>query len=566
MTKWASIRASKSSSQLKSVVVNSDVLPQAPTIALNGKRFSYEAAKGGDRPLGPSSEQTKVKYKPGKIDIWLLGITIVIGGQYFSWNAGLAAGLYSYMIALFLIGSAYITLCCCTSEITGALPFAGGAYGLSRCTLGFYPAFMIGCCEALEYIAYVSDSVLVIGQMIAFADPRLNSMQPLIWALFYSSALFIHIKGDRLFWRTNALLGSVSIGILLLYCFGCTPYVNFKANANDPKTRFVGGFPAFMKVLPLAAWFFVGVESLNLASDQVLQPKVVITFAQILCVLTLAVTGIMVFFFTVSVPPGPLETATELLPFNSTFVMLFKISTETATVLSLPATYATAFGFIWCYGKLISAMATSKLLPPSLSKVTGKSGAPYAALIGGSCLSYAMCIVVYCFPTINNYLFTICITCAFMSYSGQCIGYISLKFNYRNIKSSNFHSPCGIPGAVYSLSVWILCIVSVAGYQGNGGAEIFSFLTIVALLSLYYFTYAKKRQTFSAQENRILLVAHVMKFNGKRTAAANHHNRHSPKRGTTTNASHATATETGPSQVTAKVTRTRPNTARSTIH
>ncbi|GAB9466634.1 Atp-binding protein [Globisporangium polare] len=112
-------------------------------------------------------------YSPSKWDIWMLGITIVIGGQYFSWNAGLAAGLYSYLSAYFLIASAYITLCCCTSEVTGALPFAGGAYGLSRCTLGFFPGYLIGCCDALEYIAYVATSVVSLAKMIIEAAPVL---------------------------------------------------------------------------------------------------------------------------------------------------------------------------------------------------------------------------------------------------------------------------------------------------------------------------------------------------------------------------------------------------------
>lgn len=527
------------------------------TTTVSSKNAPQEMTQSRAKTMRLSSEQTSVKYEPGKIDIWLLGITIVIGGQYFSWNAGLEAGVYSYLIGVLLIGSAYVTLCCCMSEITGALPFAGGSYGLARCTLGFYPAFMIGCCEALEYIAYVSDSVLMIGKMIPSADPKLSPLQPLIWALFYATALYIHIKGERIFWRANMVLGVVGIGVLLLYCFCCLPYVDFNANANVPAMRFVGGFSGFMKVLPLAAWFFVGVEALNMSSDQVSRPRVVIPSAQILCVLTLSVTGIVVFLLTVSVPPSPLETAKELAPFNSTFMLVFKISTQTATILTLPATYATAFGFIWCYGKLISAMATSKLLPPILSQATETSETPYIALIGGSCLSYALCVLVYCFPTIDDYLFSVCITCAFMSYTGQCIGYISLKLNYRNIKSSNFHSPCGIPGALYSMCVWILGIIAIAGFQGHNGAEICSFLVICCGLSLYYFSYAKKRQTFSAQENRILLVAHVTKFNAKRMAAANHHNKYSinTKQGTTTGASNASATEAGSARAkTPKVT------------
>lgn len=130
---------------------------------------------------GPSDGSTAPTYKPGKWDVYVLGLTIVIGGQYFCWNAGIAAGLYSYFIAYLLIGTAYIALCCCTAEITGALPFAGGAYGLARCTLGFYPAFMIGCCEALEYMAYVSVSTIAFIDLLVDTVLELKSYRPLLW-------------------------------------------------------------------------------------------------------------------------------------------------------------------------------------------------------------------------------------------------------------------------------------------------------------------------------------------------------------------------------------------------
>jgi hypothetical protein len=42
--------------------------------------------------------------KIGPFSIWALGITIVIGGQMFSWNASLSSGFGSTFISVFLIG------------------------------------------------------------------------------------------------------------------------------------------------------------------------------------------------------------------------------------------------------------------------------------------------------------------------------------------------------------------------------------------------------------------------------------------------------------------------------
>lgn len=165
-------------------------------------------------------------------------------------------------------------------------------------------------------------------------------------------------------------------------------------------------------------------------------------------------------------------------------------------------------------------MATSRLLPPVLSRTLQQYGTPHVALIAGSLLSYSLCLLVYWVPSVERHLFSVCILSAFMSYSGQCIGYVMLRLSFRTTKRSQFRSPFGIPGAVYSLVVWVGGMVAVAGFQGNGGVEIISFLSIIALLSIIYYSYSRSRQTFSPQENQVLLVAHVSKFNAQRLAAA----------------------------------------------
>ncbi|KAF4046415.1 Amino acid permease [Phytophthora infestans] len=436
--------------------------------------------------VGPAAKNTTDSYKPGKWDIFMLGITIVIGGQYFCWNAGISAGLWSFFIAYLLIGTAYVALCCCTAEITGALPFAGGAYGLARCTLGFYPAFMIGCCEALEYIAYVSTSTIAFVDLVVDAVPEAKPIRPLLWGLFYLSALIFHIKGGRAFWVFNLVLGVVSLLIVLLYCIGSLPFVNFARYAADSNLEFVGGFQGFMKALPLAAWFFVGVEALPMASGQVEQAKHVVPTAQVGCVLTLFGTGIFVYFITVSLPPGIASLPTELVPFDNGFTLLLDFPRDCAISTS------NLRHRVWIHVVLWKTYCGNGDV---------QHETPYAALIAGTTVSYALCLVVYWAPSIGQYLFNICMLAGFMSYT-------------------EFRSPFGSWGALYSMLVWVLSIVGIVVFQGNGSVETFVFITVVALLTLFYFVYARKRQTFSPQENRVMLVAHVTKFNIKKVAAA----------------------------------------------
>ncbi len=61
------------------------------------------------------------------VDMWALGISIVIGGQYFSWNVGVLVGFGSYVIAFFVVSTAYLCLVCSIAELSSGLPFAGNA-------------------------------------------------------------------------------------------------------------------------------------------------------------------------------------------------------------------------------------------------------------------------------------------------------------------------------------------------------------------------------------------------------------------------------------------------------
>ena len=225
------------------------------------------------QPNQQSTEpKTSEEKEVGILEIWCLGITIVIGGQYFSWNAGLSAGFGSYLISTVLMGIAYICLCFCNAEISSALPFAGGAYGISRVTLGLYAGFIVGILEACEYIAYVASSALVLSELLCLTTMTSLTMAPVYSLVFFIVAVCIQIGGGRWFWWSSSILAVMSISILLIYNLGSLKWTNIaytsspSTTGGDDYSYFIGGVKSFIKVTPLAAWWYVGIEALNLGS------------------------------------------------------------------------------------------------------------------------------------------------------------------------------------------------------------------------------------------------------------------------------------------------------------
>ncbi len=157
----------------------------------------------------------------------------------------------------------------------------------------------------------------------------------------------------------------------------------------------------------------------------------------------------------------------------------------------------------------MSAMSASKLLPEMFSWKFGPSQSPYMSLICGSCLGYLLCLLMYFVPFVSLHLYDICILSAFVAYSSQCVGYMFMQTRYENIHR-DFRSPLGRGGAVFSLLVWLLCILSVAAFAEDNQFALIAFVCVGGVLTVYYFIYAKSRQTFSEEEKKVLFVAHVI--------------------------------------------------------
>ena len=69
--------------------------------------------------------------RPGQLrvrDIWALGVGLVVCGQYFGWNNGLAKhGPTALLIASLFVGLMFLAWALCLSELAVAMPRAGGA-------------------------------------------------------------------------------------------------------------------------------------------------------------------------------------------------------------------------------------------------------------------------------------------------------------------------------------------------------------------------------------------------------------------------------------------------------
>src|SRR6516225_723286 len=85
------------------------------------------------------------------LDIWALGVGVVITGAYFGWNLGLKDnGPVAMLLASLIVCLLYLTWVLALAELSVAMPFAGGPLAYGRRTSGPLLGFVMGWSMFLE--------------------------------------------------------------------------------------------------------------------------------------------------------------------------------------------------------------------------------------------------------------------------------------------------------------------------------------------------------------------------------------------------------------------------------
>src|SRR5438128_5826211 len=122
------------------------------------------------RPEQKAYLKEHVLKKPmGVLQIWALGVGVVITGEYFGWNPGLKeGGPLGMLLASLFVCLLYITWVLSLSELSVAMPFAGGPMAYGRRAVGPTLGFVMGWSMFLEALFATIGTALATGGYIYF--------------------------------------------------------------------------------------------------------------------------------------------------------------------------------------------------------------------------------------------------------------------------------------------------------------------------------------------------------------------------------------------------------------
>jgi len=110
-----------------------------------------------------------LKKPMGVRHIWALGVGVVITGAYFGWNPGLKeGGAIGMLLASLFVCVLYMTWVLALSELSVAMPFAGGPLAYGRRAVAPWFGFVMGWSMFLEALFAMIGTALATGGYIYF--------------------------------------------------------------------------------------------------------------------------------------------------------------------------------------------------------------------------------------------------------------------------------------------------------------------------------------------------------------------------------------------------------------
>src|SRR5208282_2910580 len=105
----------------------------------------------------------------GVLHIWALGVGVVITGEYFGWNQGLKeGGPIGMLLASLFVCVLYMMWVLSLSELSVAMPFAGGPLAYGRRAVGPTFGFVMGWSMFLEALFATIGTAIATGSYISY--------------------------------------------------------------------------------------------------------------------------------------------------------------------------------------------------------------------------------------------------------------------------------------------------------------------------------------------------------------------------------------------------------------
>ena len=335
----------------------------------------------------------KLKPTLGTLHLWGIAVGLVISGEYFGWSYGWGvAGTLGFLITAVLVAVMYACFIFSFTELTTAIPHAGGPFAYSRRAFGEKGGLIAGLATLIEFVFAPPAIALAIGAYLNVQFPGLDTKTAAVGS--YLVFMGLNILGVRLAATFELVVTILAVLELLVFMGVVAPgfsFSNFVINGWAGSQSF--GMPAISGIfaaIPFAIWFFLAIEGAAMAAEEAKDPKRTIPKAYVSGILTLVLLamGVMIMaggagnWAALSNINDPLPQAMKMVVgANSGWLHML-------VWIGLFGLVASFHGIILGYSRQFFALARAGYLPAGLSKLS-RFHTPHRAIIAGGVIGIA---------------------------------------------------------------------------------------------------------------------------------------------------------------------------------
>ena len=429
---------------------------------------------------------TQLKSSLGTLHLWGIAVGLVISGEYFGWSYGWGtAGTLGFLVTTILVAAMYTAFIFSYTELTAAIPHAGGPFAYSRRAFGPTGGLLAGLATLIEFVFAPPAIALAIG---AYLNVQFAGLDPKLAAVgAYLVFMTLNILGVQIAATFELVVTVLAVLELLVFMGVVTPgfsLASFALNGWAGSDSFSGASVAgIFAAIPFAIWFFLAIEGAAMAAEEARDPKRTIPKAYISGILTLLVLAFGVMIFAGGVGDWKaLSNINDPLPQAMKAVVGDQSGWLHMLVwIGLFGLVASFHGIILGYSRQFFALARAGYLPPSLAKLHPRFRTPHRAIIVGGLIGIA---AIYSDGLINLQGMTLTAAMITMAVFGAIVMYIMSMlslFRLRRVEPAlerPFRAPGYpvVPGIALALAV--VCLLAMAWFNRVIGVVFVAFMAV----------------------------------------------------------------------------------------
>jgi len=415
----------------------------------------------------------QLKQTLGSLQLWGIAVGLVISGEYFGWSFGWAsAGTLGFAVTSVFIAAMYATFIFSFTELTTAIPHAGGPFAYSKLAFGPAGGYLAGAATLIEFLFAPPAIALAIGAYLNVQFPAIDPKTAAVGAYLLFMAL--NIAGVQIAAAFELCVTLLAIFELLVFMGVVAPgfsLAHFTKGGWSGQDGFsLAAVPGMFAAIPFAIWFFLAIEGVAMAAEEAKDPRRSIPLAYIGGMLTLLLLALGVMVFA-----GGAGDWTRLANINDPLPQAMKLIVGAGSGwlhmlvwLGLFGLIASFHGIILGYSRQMFALAREGYLPAYFARIHGRFKTPHRAILAGGVVGIA---AIYSDEWLKLGGQTLTANIVTMSVFGAILMYIVSMLSLFKLRRSHpamvrpFRAPCYPLFPAVALAGAAVCMLTMVYYN-----------------------------------------------------------------------------------------------------